>query len=247
MAKYSPQEKIYATINSVQKIKRITFYALFIVSIVVIVNNIWGHGEWKNIVSDFTALCNIILIVGYAGLSIWSDYFLEPKAAGLGRKDFFDNSFETKYVEGRNSEEYFTNDELKAGFYKMGVNLFENVFFTREITAEMKKRKTLPVIMLLVILLVLAFWGYKNIFIGIPILQLFLSVYFLGSLVKLYQLHNCCDSYFISLQKIFSDMEFKSNPDKCKVEIMKLYVDYETSKAWASVKVDSKLYEKSES
>lgn len=207
----------------------------------VVANNYFGKADWKDAVADSTVFLNILLSIIYTGLTIWTDYFLEPKAASISRKDFFDNAFGTKFIEGRNSEDYFTNDELGPGIYKMATNLFENIFFTKSITEVMKKRRTWRVLLFFIFLVVLAFWGFKNVFLGLPFLQLFLSVFFLGSLIKLYILHNCCDNYFQSMQRLFSIDNFANQVDKHRGEIIKLYADYEATKAW-TVKVDSDIH-----
>ncbi len=242
MSEHSPQDDVYKLITKLQKIKKVFFYNILSISLLSVLINL----KWITnieILTDFLNIINLILLVGFSILSLTIDNFLQPKALELTRNDFFDNAFNRKFIEGESSKNYFTNDEIEYGTYKMAVNLYENCFFTFNIGETMFRKRLNPVIVLVIILLILAFWGYKNVPISIPILQAFLSIYFLGGLVRLYRFNENNCIYLDRLKSLFSDSNLRRDVDNKTPEIIKLYCDYESNKAWSLIKIDSKLFD----
>lgn len=76
--------------------------------------------------------------------------FLLQLAEQRRRKDFIDNSLNTNLSDYQ-SEGYYSNEQFDPGVYKMGVNCFENSFFSMTISGRMIKG--LVVQSLLIILL----------------------------------------------------------------------------------------------
>jgi len=97
---------------------------------------------------------NINYIVGTLSLFYFigdlSKRFLLMLAEQRRRKDFIDNSLETNLSDFK-SKGYYSNEEISPGIYKMGVNCFENAFFSSAISGKMIFR--LIILSLLVILI----------------------------------------------------------------------------------------------
>ena len=68
---------------------------------------------------------------------------MQPMAANERRKGFIDNSLGTKLLE-KPVLNYYDNDSIEKGPYKMLVNCYENCFFTYNIiNTTLKNLKTL--------------------------------------------------------------------------------------------------------
>jgi hypothetical protein len=96
-------------------------------------------GKWFKSAED-TYATNLNYTVGTLALFFFlgdvGKRFLLQLAEQRRRRDFIDNSLNTN-LSDYHSEGYYSNEELDPGVYKMGVNCFENSFFSMSISERM--------------------------------------------------------------------------------------------------------------
>jgi len=242
MYKSSPQSNDYDLILKLQKINRYIYYFIILLSVITYVLT-KKYFEDHEAATNFRNIFYLASIIGYGTLSIIVDYVLLPAAQRKTRCDFFDNAFGTKYIPNQNSEEYYTNDNIENGIYKMAVNLFESSFFTLKISSKMRLKKIVKCALLVALLIPLAFFGFKSTWLlTISIFQVLLSVYFIGGLIRLLIFVERTRKYFEELQNLFSNTDFKTEILKYEPTVIRIYTDYESNKAWSYINLDSKIY-----
>ena len=158
--------------NSFDNAKTYDKYAnnvLYISTIIIIIAFILqvANENWKYI-SEILNSINCFFIVAFAVLEfITKSIFAE--ASSQKRYDYIDNSFETSFSE-ENSENYYSNDNIEKGIYKMAVNGFENSYFTYNIAKKMIKSLWIKNTLIAIIFIFLAIMGFNSAF--VMILQL---------------------------------------------------------------------------
>ena len=156
------------------------------------------------------------------------------KAESQRNLDFIDNSFNTKFAE-KKSTGYYSNDEVQAGIIKMGVNGFENSFFSKKISAEMLNKELRKFIVVTLLFLTCIFTSPK---IVVVIVQMSLPLAIIQQTIKLY-MYNCkVNEIFFNYKAIFSS----PNPNEMTPHIIKNCINYEKLLSWASIPLDDTLF-----
>lgn len=189
-------------------------------------------------VSCLIKTLNCILILFYAGLDFMSNYtFFE--ASKHKRADFIDNSFGTSFSED-NSTEYFSNENIQNGYYKMAVNGFENSLFSYNISKLMLPNLWIKNAIIAILFIFIAIAGYNNAI--ILFLQLFLPVYLLSKAIKHTLFVNRVGKVFEDYRRLFQDLKDKPNKDFKTPEIIINVLEYETVYSWGCILLDSNIY-----
>jgi hypothetical protein len=182
---------------------------------------------------------NAVLIVVIFILGMIVD-FIYRNAENLRRLDLIDNSFGTRLSE-KKSKDYYTNDDIKCGYKKVGVNNFESVFFTYRILKESINKERVKVGVIAILFFILAVYGYDKVF--ILVLQLSIPFSLISRLYKTEVLYcgskSVCDNY----RSIF-DKADELNEIKFHAEIIKNLLAYESNLAWSNTLLDDKIYQK---
>jgi len=182
---------------------------------------------------------NAVLIVAIFVLGMIVD-FIYRNAENLRRLDLIDNSFGTRLSE-KKSKDYYTNDDIKYGYKKVGVNNFESAFFTYRILKESINKERIKVGIIAILFFILAVYGYDKVF--ILVLQLSIPFSLISRLYKTEMLYcgskSVCDNY----RSIF-DKAAELNEIKFHAEIIKNLLVYESNLAWSSILLDDKTYNK---
>lgn len=182
---------------------------------------------------------NAVLIVVIFVLGIIVD-FIYRNAENLRRLDLIDNSFGSRLSE-KKSKDYYTNDDIKYGYRKIGVNNFESAFFTYRILKESINKERVKVGVIAILFFLLAVYGYDKVF--ILVLQLSIPFSLISRLYKTEVLYcgskSICDNY----RSIF-DKADELNEFKFHAEIIKNLLVYESNLAWSSILLDDKTYHK---
>ena len=162
-------------------------------------------------------------------------------AANERRKGFIDNSLGTKLLE-KPVLNYYDNDSIEKGPYKMLVNCYENCFFTYKIIKAMLPKMIAKNAILFILLLLFAYYGIKDNIVAIPFLQLFLSSLFLIELIYhvlfFLRLKNLCDRF----KQIFSFS--KSTKNKTIQDAVYMVLEYETTLAYNKSPNSNSVYKK---
>ena len=126
----------------------------------------------------------------------------------------------------------------------MVVNLFESCFYTHAILEKMRFKKIVSTIIMSCSLIPMFYYGVKETYpIAIITIQMVLSVFFIGGLIRLLIFYKENNKYFSELKTLFSTKNFKTNIDNYQAQIIKLYTDYESNKAWSYTQLDSNIYD----
>ena len=147
-----------------------------------------------------------------------------------------DNSLQTQIADA-NSKEYYTNDDISKGVYKMGVNCFENSFFTKTISSKMLVKQITYTIIIWTVLCCVILTAPNNIFIEVILLTLPFSV--ANDTKKLYRLHTNVEMVFGNFKKIFSS----TKKSKQEALIIDNVISYEKSLSYSSVPLNSKIFD----
>jgi hypothetical protein len=183
--------------------------------------------------------CLAFSSVGYLVMSTAANIFFYRYTVEK-RKDLLDNSFGTTY-HPKKSQNYFSNDMLPHGIYKLGVNSFENAFFTTRVTTLMKQRMLLPVILVVSIFLISAVVGEQT------AIQWLIKIPLAGNVIvnysKIFFINSQAGKVVDEFISFFNCLDGRSElSDLEKASIIKLVLDYETSIAWGSYHNDEPLF-----
>jgi hypothetical protein len=166
---------------------------------------------------------------------------MQPMVANERRKGFIDNSLGSKLLE-KPVLNYYDNDSIEKGPYKMLVNCYENCFFTYNITKAMLPQMITKNTIFFFLLLTFAYYGIRNNIIAIPFLQLFLSslflIEFIYHIVFFLKLKNLCDRF----KHIFNDS--KSTKNKTIQDAVYMVLEYETTLAYNKSPNSNSIYQK---
>lgn len=191
-------------------------------------------------VSSVISSINCFFILSFAVLNFISESIFY-NASMQRRADFIDNSFNSSYAEDR-SKDYYTNDNITSGIYKLAVNGFENSLFTYHISKEMIKFKWFKNLIFAIIILALAIFGFSNAF--VLIIQLTLPLLLLQQAIKhtlfVYRINRVYENY----RRLFNDLKEAGDSKHKRPEIFLNVLDYETALTFGSVLLDTKTYNK---
>jgi hypothetical protein len=197
------------------------------------------NSQFSN-VSDFIINLNCFFIIAFAVLNFIAEYIFY-NASIKRRSDFIDNSFESSLSEYR-SIEYYTNENIANGVYKMAVNGFENSLFTYHISKSMMKSKWLKNIIFAFLILLFAIFGFNNAF--ILLIQLSLPLLLFQQAVKHTLFVSRISRVYENYRRLFNDL--KNNPDSKnkRPEIILNVLDYETTLTYGAILLDTNTYNK---
>ncbi|MFV0331537.1 MAG: hypothetical protein ACK5KL_17225 [Dysgonomonas sp.] len=242
MRRQLPYTLSYKTLGFWRKIETIFLWSAFSISMIFSILSIECVSKLHNFETliKFLNVLNYISIIGYGLLYIAVEIIMQPIVSGERRKGFIDNSLGTKLLE-KPVTGYYDNDSIKNGAYKMMVNCYENCFFTYNIVKHMLLKTICKNTLLFFVLLLFAYYGFKDNAIAIPILQIFLSSLFLIELVYhlvfYFKLKGLCEQF----RSIFSD---KQNQTKITQYAIYMTLEYETALAYNKSPNSNSVYKK---
>ena len=122
-SRFMPYEADYLLLDKWRKIASIL---LIIVSVLSVAQPFVSTMLANNLpVVYFVEYASYIAIISYYVVDIATEAFLYPATARMRRMGFIDNSLGARFL-SLPSKNYFTNDVVKPGLYKMSVNCYEN-------------------------------------------------------------------------------------------------------------------------
>jgi len=236
MASYSPQTNYFKIAKKINTAEKWFVYAVTIISLLLIIMN-----------KENNQIFTLLSVVGALMIYVF-DFFLahyQQKAEEIRRKDFFDNSFGTKFL-NKQSEKYYDNDEVGDGLYKALVNVFENSFFSLTIARRMKVKIMYTNIILLILLSICIIVGIFRLSYAMPVLQLLLSKYYLQQLISIWTYTERVEVIYERIVELFvngcSDKKIKNSFISARA--IQCLIDYEANISWCKVFLDSRMYNK---
>jgi len=242
MAKFTNHKQDFDRITILNKCNSILFWALLTINLLPEVINLLPkikseYSQYEQIVN----FLNIVFFIFSFIITITTEFVLLPVAEKKRRLDYFENSF-SKQFQLKASEKYYTNDEIQPGFYKMAVNLFQNLLFTSTISKKMVLSVVIKGAIFFLIFLLLSFFGLSANKTFIPILQAIFSLNILGHTIKFLIFNQRVINTFNDLKNLFSNDDLKSNIQAHTPQILRIYVDYECTIAWGLISLDESLF-----
>jgi len=236
MSQYIPFRASFDQAKSFEKYSNII---LLISTLILIINFLINSYYPKiNEFASFLNNINCFFIIAYSILSFLKNFTFFD-ASSFRRYDFVDNSFQTKFGE-KKSKEYYTNDTVEEGIYKMAVNSFENCLFSYNISKKMTFTLWVKNIIFAIVIIGFAIFGFNNIL--ILLIQLTLPLFLLHDAIKLqvfvYRIKRTLENF----RRLFNDLSNTSNIQQKEPEIILNVLDYETAIVSGAVLLDSKIY-----
>ncbi len=238
MAQYSPYKGSFEQSKTFNKYAEITLWISTILLLCAF--SLEAYNPNWSVYSEIISNINCFFIIAYSILSFISDNIFY-QASIQRREDFIDNSFNVTIAEHR-SIDYYTNENIVSGIYKMAVNGFENSLFTYSIANKMTTILWTKNIVFAILILLFAILGYNNAF--ILLIQLTLPILLLQQAIKhtlfVYRIKRVYENY----RRLFNDLKDESDSKRKRPEIILNVLDYETTLTYGSILLDSKIYDK---
>jgi hypothetical protein len=229
-----PLNVSYDTVARLNRVASIFLYVSTLISIVITTL------EYFNLVPDLKATligCNILFICIYAFLDNRANYIF-TQVEMRRRLDWLDNSFGTNFS-GKKSRNYFTNDHISPGLYKLSVNCFENSYHTQFIIGKMLPGIILQTIVIVLIFISSAYFGNQEVI--RLFFELSLPIILLQKMVKAAVFSSRMVNVHDRFKGLFNDlMKFKFE-DKTP-EALRDIMEYETALSWASTPLSSRIF-----
>ena len=229
MNKKVPHKINYDTTNLISNFQ----YYLIIIGTLLSLSTLFNLQECvKNTVE--TIIC-IVSVIYFISEIIFNNFFIKAEQNRIN--DLIDNSLNSKLADN-NSENYYSNEEIKQSVYKLGVNGFENVFFTKNITSKMIKRQVPLFIISLLVYILSIFFVEKKIL--VIVFQLLLPLYVIKNFIQLNMFKAKVETVYDCYKKIFTSIK-KSDREPI---IINNIISYEKLLSSYSIQLDSAVFNK---
>lgn len=230
----------YERVNDINKRKNWLLYTSTIITLLLSVNEKYQFTSEYNafeVYSQVIVALNLLLIVGYLIFDFRATYIFS-RAERTRTLQYLDNSFDTNFA-GRKVENYFSQEKLNSGFYKLSVNCFENVFHTVSITREMQPKAYVKAVIVVLVFVFSAAVGDKGIVRSI--IEAILPLALLQEAIKLSFFILRLDNLLDNFKSFFTSIKTSDFINK-EPEAMRYVIEYETTLAWASMPLDTKIF-----
>lgn len=181
------------------------------------------------------------MIVFYFIIENYTEIFYYPHTAFNRRKGFIDNSLNSKLLE-KKVENFYSNDDIEYGDFKLIVNCAENCFFTLNIAKASKNKFLIKNSLMIVLLIICAVVGIRNNVVFIPILQIALSGQFITELLYLFNFILKLEQLFSEFKAFFEEENKKNNYIKQRAYLF--FINYETILDYNKSPLDDTTYKK---
>lgn len=189
-------------------------------------------------ISDIVSNINCFFIISYAICCFIAEYIFY-NASIQRRTDFVDNSFGTSLAEER-SKDYYTNEFIATGIYKMAVNGFENSLFTFHIAKSMIRPLWLKNILFAILVILFSIFGFNNAL--VLLIQLTLPIFLLQQAIKHTLFVNRINRVYENYRRLFNDLKGQNDSKQKRPEIFLNVIDYETTLTYGSILLNTKIY-----
>jgi hypothetical protein len=226
--------------DTAKKYDKISIYLLYISTALLIGNFILSKTtNTPTLIIRWIEIVNCLTIISFSIVEFIVDY-IHFEAETHRREDLVDNSFKSLIAENR-TDSYYTNDDLKSGLYKMGVNNFESCFFSYNIAKKDLTCLWVKSIILSLLFVFIGIAGYDEVLIFI--VQLSIPFMLLQQSIKhtlfVSRLRSVLDKY----RTLFSNLKSNKNK-KNDSEIIRDILEYEATISWSNTLLSENAYNK---
>ena len=223
--------KLYKRVTVSERIAEIIFYFNIVISAITIF-------EFKY--QDLFFKINIISCILYVTLSNITDIYFKNIAENERRKGLIKHSFHVNITK-RKTKMYYNNNEQES-IRKMGIDCFENTFFTKFIVNKMMITESIKVFVIILIYIILLIEVTNTEFLVLITQTIFSSEYFFKFIKFCY--------FKLQVSRInekFYDMFVLNPPNDENIMIVKILdasMDYECLKFYCKISLSSRVYKK---
>ncbi len=236
MSKFIPLSYTYQKVAQLNSWATIGIYSSTVLSITI---SCLGYFNQLPVLKNILIGINILFVCIYVFLDNRAAYIF-TKVEMKRRLDCLDNSFGTNFS-GKKSRDYFTNDNLSPGLYKLAVNCFENSYHSQFIVAKMLPGIIIESIVIVAIFIFSSAFGNKEIV--RLFFELALPAMLLQKMIKAVLFSSRMNDVLEKFKHLFNDL--MSASFDCKTaEALRDVIEYEAALAWASTPLDSKIFDK---
>ena len=229
-----PHSESYDTVDKLNKYATILLYISTAVSIGI---SALSYFNLMQGLQTFLIVTNSLFICLFLYLDNRANY-LFTRAEMKRRLDWLDNSFQTNFS-GKKSKDYFTNENLSPGLYKLSVNCFENCHHTQFIISKMLPALITQTIIIVLLFVISAYFGNREIV--RLFFELALPAILIQKLIKAIYFSSRMSEVQDRLRALFNDL-MKTSFENKTAEALRAILDYETTLSWASTPLDSKIF-----
>lgn len=234
MARKVPFFSSYRTVGTIGTWAEYTLWAAVITAILNLLIDLCIISNAQAGLQKFLSRSSGFLALAYFFADILTNYLFQCAEAHR-RNDLFDNSLNTVLAE-ENTEEYFTNDAIATGIYKLGVNGFENAFFTSSLAGRYLITMTWKTALVVLIFIGVMVYGDNSTL--LVVLQLALPLTIIQQTIRLLIFKNRLDRIIDSYKRIFHIPKGTAQDNL----IMHTVTNYEATLAWASIKIPDEQF-----
>lgn len=225
-----------------EAVERLTHYAEIILYISTALSLIISCVDYLKVLDGLKTpliVINSIMVCLFVFFENRANYIF-TKAEMKRRLDYLDNSFNTNFS-GKKSENYFTNDNLSPGLYKLCVNSFENSVHTEFIFGKMFTKILWQTIVILILFIISAYVGNRELV--RLFFELILPLALIQRLIKAIYYLARMGNVVTNFKALFNDLSHADISNKTP-EFIRDILDYETTIAWAAIPLNSNLFKK---
>lgn len=230
----------YERVADINKRKAWILYTSTVITLLLTFNEKYKFTESHEELAVYVQLIiaiNLMLIVGYLFLDFRATYIFS-RAERTRTLQYLDNSFDTNFA-GKKVENFFSQDKLTAGFYKLAVNCFENVYHTYSVTREMQSKVYSKAVIVVLVFIFSAAVGDKGVIRSL--IEAILPLALLQDAIKLSLFISRLETLQDNFKAFFNNVK-NSDFNNKEPEAMRYVIEYETTLAWASTPTDSKAF-----
>jgi hypothetical protein len=189
-------------------------------------------------VAHWIDICNCIFILSFAICEFIVDY-IHFNAETYRRNDLIDNAFGTVLAEDR-TENYYTNNKLPEGLYKLGVNNFESCFFSYRIANKSLLCSWIKTGIISLIFILCAISGFDEV--AIFIIQLAIPLILVQQSIKSTLYVTRLKDVFSKYRTLFNNLKKNNKHKNFEAELIREILEYEATISWGNTLLDEKTY-----
>jgi hypothetical protein len=223
-------EKYYKPVSTYESFNSFIFWIIVALSLLTPYTN-----------DDVVTAIFIILVIIYFVLAQLLRFILIPKAEHERRKQLLSNAFGVLLT--HNKTNLYYNNSYTPSVKRLGANIMENAFFSKEVASKMLKSKRLIISGYLIALLLIFIIRHENLELIIWITQIVFSGEILTKWVKLEILRKKHEDVYNSMYSHFLH-DLGESTSEAVVSVLNSFVNYEATKSLASINLSSKIFHK---
>lgn len=228
----TPQDEFY------KKSQKNDFYIIIAYIIFALLSLIQGFTD-NHIILVWSAISVIIIFL----LEKLKDYYFD-KGIYYRRLKLLDNAFNQLHEPKEATFDYYDNDEIEPGIYKLFWNVYESAFFSQFIVSKMLKYMYCLATIVSILLLILVLTSGINMYSFFGLSLVFSNAF----LNRIFSFKNSNDSLERLLEKsaiLADDMKHKvNNNDDFMRRMMDIIINYESTIAENKYSLSDKIYTK---